>query len=444
MNCGWDTPEQIAACIHVASRWFQVAVDLAGLGTLALIALLLWLFQRLRKDLTKWEQEAAKERDLREYADKAAKEAEHSKELALSETAHAKSELDKVKATVVASEDELRKQVLVVQAALSDATVRIDSALKMTGDGTGKFWSRPAGVRPHDYETRVASSIPVLIFGNQKGGVGKSTLVSNLAAAFASKGERVLTVDLDYQGSHSSLAQLQAGLGDQEPESLVDFLFQDDLDPNWMALSIRKVNENFHYIPAFYSFETIERRVEFQWALGATSDDVRYRLARALLAPEIQNRYDRILIDAPPRFTLGFVNGLCVATHLYVPTVVDLLSTSAVSAFARQFSELKPVVNPHIRWSGIIGTMTFANSRDPLTLTKTADDAASAAERAAQHWLKTKEPIFIRKPVIKRDSDLARATERGIAYLNDSSVRPMFDSLVSVIESKAPSRRSNL
>jgi cellulose biosynthesis protein BcsQ len=444
MACGWDTPEQIAACIHVASRWFQVAVDLAGLGSLALIALLIWLFQRLRSDLQKWEQEAAREKELREYADKAAKQAEHSKELAQSDAAQAKAQLATVTSTVAASEDELRKQVLNVQSALSDATNRINNALNSTGDGTGKFWSRPVGLRPVDYETRVASSIPILIFGNQKGGVGKSTLVSNLAAAFAGKGERILAVDLDYQGSHSSLAQLQAGLGDQEPESLVDFLFQDDLDPNWMALAIRKVSDNFHYIPAFYSFETVERRVEFQWALGATRDDVRYRLARALLVPEIQSRYDRILIDAPPRFTLGFVNGLCASTHLYVPTVVDLLSTSAVSAFARQFSELKPVVNPHIRWAGIVGTMTFANTRDPLTLTKVAEQAASAAERAAQHWLKTQEPIFIRKPVIKRDSDLARATEAGIAYLNDSSVRPMFDALVSVIESKAPSRRSKL
>ena len=195
------------------------------------------------------------------------------------------------------------------------------------------------------------------------------------------------------------------------------------------------------YIPAFYNFELVERRVEYQWALGVTQDDVRYRLARGLLSDAIQLKYDRIIVDSPPRFTLGFINGFCASTHLYVPTVVDLLSTSAVSAFARQFSELKPIVNPHIQWAGIIGTMTYINTRDPLTLASTASEAADAAEVAAQNRLNTKAPLFIRVPVIKRDVSLARATEKGIAYFHDSSVRPMFDALARVIEINAPSRR---
>jgi cellulose biosynthesis protein BcsQ len=272
--------------------------------------------------------------------------------------------------------------------------------------------------------------------------VGKSTLVTNLAAAFAARGERVLTVDLDYQGSHSGLAQLHLGRGDQEPESLVDYLFQDDLDVNWPRLAIRVIQPTLHYVPAFYSFEQVERHVEYRWALGDTRDDVRYRLARALLSPPVQTAYDRVLIDAPPRFTLGFVNGFCTATHLYVPTVVDGLSTSAVTAFARQFAELRPVVNPSIRWAGIIGTMTFQNPTDPLSLTGKAAISAEEAERAAQNHLHTKEPLFIRKPVIRRDAALATATETGIAYINESKVRPVFDALASEIETKAPSRRT--
>jgi flagellar biogenesis protein FliO len=51
MSCGWDSPEQIAVCIHLATRWFTVFVDIVGLGSFALIVLLTWLFRRLRKDL---------------------------------------------------------------------------------------------------------------------------------------------------------------------------------------------------------------------------------------------------------------------------------------------------------------------------------------------------------------------------------------------------------
>jgi cellulose biosynthesis protein BcsQ len=161
-----------------------------------------------------------------------------------------------------------------------------------------------------------------------------------------------------------------------------------------------------------------------------------------LLAPHVQETYDRVILDAPPRFTLGFINGVCTATHLYVPTVVDSLSTSAVSAFARQFVELKPIVNPHIEWAGIIGTMMFPNRADPLQLPTTIERFANRAELAAQNRLNTREPLFIRNPVIGKDAALAQATDEGIAYLNDSSVRPMFDALATVIEKKAPSRKT--
>lgn len=59
-----------------------------------------------------------------------------------------------------------------------------------------------------------------------------------------------------------------------------------------------------------------------------------------------------------------------------------------------------------------------------------------------QGLLETKEPLFIRKPVIVRDAHLASATEQGIAYLNDSGVRPMFDDLAAEIEKKAPRKNA--
>lgn len=442
MECGLGSPEQIGSCLQLAMRWFPVIVDFVGLGSFTLISILMWFLLRLRKDIKKWEDESERANELKRYAEDAARQAEHRAQQAERHAAYLAGELEKLKGTVTAGKDEVLGRLVELQAKLSESTNRIDGALELTAGGTKDFWSQPVGNRFAEYGRQISESIPILLFGNQKGGVGKSTLVTNLAAAFSEKGERVLTVDLDYQGSHSSLMQLQAGQGEEEPESLVDILFEEQLDPNWVQLSVRKVQDRLHYIPAFYNFELVERYVEYRWALGVAHDDVRYRLARALLSPEIQNSFDRILIDGPPRFTLGFVNGFCAATHLYVPTVVDGMSASAVGLFARQFRELQPIVNPRIQWAGIIGTMTFVNSADTLSLPARAESAARAAEREAQRRLDTNQPLFIRKPVIKRDAKLARATEKGIAYLNDSSVRPMFDALVEVIESRAPSRRN--
>ena len=64
-----------------------------------------------------------------------------------------------------------------------------------------------------------------------------------------------------------------------------------------LKLAIRRITENLHYIPAFYDFEVIERKLEYQWALGATKDDVRYRLAPrtplAICPRELRQSYNR-------------------------------------------------------------------------------------------------------------------------------------------------------
>lgn len=181
--------------------------------------------------------------------------------------------------------------------------------------------------------------MPVLGVINQKGGVGKTTTVVNLAAALAERG-RVLVVDLDPQANATS------GLGVDPPAvSVYDVLVGEA--PVERAI-VATETRNLDLLPA--NADLAGAAVE----LDADSDDVQ-RLARLIDA--IPRAYDTILVDAPPSIGALTLNVLVASDHLIVPLQTEYYALEGIAGMMETVERVQASLNPDVTILGILLTM---------------------------------------------------------------------------------------
>jgi chromosome partitioning protein len=299
-------------------------------------------------------------------------------------------------------------------------------------EGVTDVWTRPPFEPPADYAARIEESIPVLALANLKGGAGKTTLAANLAAWFDAQGERVLLIDLDYQGSASAMALGGRMQGRDLSEPGAVRLIRGE----WpRVLPLERACSNSEVIDCAQPFADEESRLLFRWLLGRSEDDVRYRLAEMLLSPRIQTVYDRLILDTPPRVTLGLVNALCAATHLVVPTRLDGLSIEAVQSFLATLDGFRPRPLPPSQRYRVVGLQkAWSGAR----MTEAEQHALAELDRL---FAMRGEParLFLRDAILPTMSGVTRVAGRGLAVQTEPSVRPEFDRLGRMIAEFAPS-----
>lgn len=179
----------------------------------------------------------------------------------------------------------------------------------------------------------------IIALVNQKGGTGKTTSTINIAAGLVNKGYRVLTIDLDAQGS------LTASLGIEtynNPNTIYEAL---NGQINAKDCIIKK---NFDIIPADIRLSGAE--------IELSSTPGRETILKEILDP-IANIYDYILIDCPPSLTLLTLNGLVAAKEIYITLQPEFLALLGMSQLIKTIETVKKRLNPELEVTGIIITM---------------------------------------------------------------------------------------
>jgi chromosome partitioning protein len=181
---------------------------------------------------------------------------------------------------------------------------------------------------------------------NQKGGVGKTTTVVNLASYLALAGDRILVIDLDPQGNATSGLGIDRTRSRSVYDAVIDAVALDELTIGTPIAGLSLIPSSIALAGAEVELAPIEQRER--------------RLDRLL--DSVEDRYDYVFIDCPPSLGLLTVNALTAADSTLIPIQCEYYALEGLTQLLATVKLVRDHLNPHLEVKGAVLTMFDART----------------------------------------------------------------------------------